>query len=103
MPGLLPVAPAAARDQRRPGGGSAPPSRPPPSLTGLLAGPALRRVLLVNTILSGAWDTHLFVVPIYAVYIGLSATTIGVILAAFAAATFVIRLLLPYIQQRVQP
>lgn len=83
--------------------GSRNPAGAPPSLIGLLSGPALRRVLLVNTILSGAWDTHLFVVPIYAVNIGLSATTIGVILAAFAAATFIIRLLLPYIQQRVRP
>lgn len=50
----------------------------------------------------GAWDTHLFVVPIFGVAIGLSATTIGVILAAFAAATFVIRLVLPFIQTRVR-
>ncbi|WP_459618706.1 MFS transporter [Bordetella sp. 2513F-2] len=74
-----------------------------PRIAELLAVPALRRVLLVNTIVSGAWDTHLFVVPIYGVAIGLSATTIGVILAAFSAATFVIRLLLPYIQNRVLP
>lgn len=64
--------------------------------------PPLRRILMVNTILSGAWDTHLFVVPIFGVAIGLSATTIGVILAAFAAATFVIRLVLPFIQTRVR-
>lgn len=68
----------------------------------LLALPALRRILLVNTILSGAWDSHLFIVPIFGVAIGLSATTIGVILAAFAAATFVIRLLLPLLQRRVR-
>ena len=57
---------------------------------------------MVNTILSGAWDTHLFVVPIFGVAIGLSATTIGIILASFAAATFVIRLVLPLIQRRVR-
>ncbi|SSW63982.1 hypothetical protein AGI3411_01353 [Achromobacter agilis] len=71
-------------------------------VTELLAVPALRRILMVNTILSGAWDTHLFVVPIFGVAIGLSATTIGVILASFAAATFVIRLVLPLIQRRVR-
>ncbi|AMD49727.1 MFS transporter [Bordetella holmesii F627] len=71
-------------------------------VTELLAVPPLRRVLMVNTILSGAWDTHLFVVPIFGVAFGLSATTIGLILAAFAAATFVIRLLLPVIQKRVR-
>jgi len=69
----------------------------------LLAAPALRQVLLVNTLLSSAWDTHLFVVPVYGTHIGLSATTIGVILAAFSTATFVIRLFLPMIQRHVQP
>jgi MFS family permease len=68
----------------------------------LLAQPALRRILLVNTILSGAWDSHLFVVPLFGVAIGLSATTIGVILASFSGATFVIRLALPYVQRRVR-
>ena len=71
-------------------------------VTELLAVPALRRILMVNTILSGAWDTHLFVVPIFGVAIGLSATTIGIILASFAAATFIIRLVLPFIQRRVR-
>lgn len=73
-----------------------------PRLGEILAVPALRRVMLVNTILSGAWDTHLFVVPIYGIRIGLSATTIGLILAAFSAATFVIRIFLPIIQRRVR-
>ncbi|MFA4913010.1 MAG: MFS transporter [Burkholderiaceae bacterium] len=69
----------------------------------LLSNPGLRRVLLCNLFLSGAWDTHLFVVPLYGVSIGLSATTIGIILSAFAGATFVIRLALPWIQKRVAP
>lgn len=68
----------------------------------LLRQPALRRILLVNTCLSGAWDTHVFVVPIFGVSIGLSATTIGVILASFSAAAFAIRLVLPWIQRRVR-
>ncbi|GAB1577847.1 MFS transporter [Bordetella petrii] len=71
-------------------------------VTELLKLPALRRILMVNTILSGAWDTHLFVVPLFGVAIGLSATTIGSILAAFALGTFLIRLALPYIQTRVR-
>jgi len=78
------------------------PCATPPRLAEILAVPALRRVMLVNTILSGAWDTHLFVVPLYGTRIGLSATTIGLILAAFSAATFVIRLFLPIIQRRVR-
>jgi len=71
-------------------------------VTELLKLPALRRIMMVNTILSGAWDTHLFVVPLFGVAIGLSATTIGSILAAFALGTFLIRLVLPYIQARVR-
>ena len=43
------------------------------------------------------------VVPIYGVAIGLSATTIGVVLSCFGVATLLIRTLLPLIQQRFQP
>jgi len=73
-----------------------------PRLADLLAVPGLRRVLGANMMLSGAWDTHMFVVPLFGVSIGLSATVIGAILASFAAATFVIRLALPAIQRRVR-
>lgn len=73
-----------------------------PRATELLRLPPLRRILMVNTILSGAWDTHLFVVPLFGVAIGLSATTIGTILAAFALGTFLIRLALPFIQTRIR-
>ncbi|WP_420042402.1 MFS transporter [Bordetella genomosp. 9] len=74
----------------------------PAKVTELLAIPSLRRILLVNTILSGAWDSHLFIVPLFGVAIGMSATVIGVVLASFSAATFVIRLGLPFIQRRVR-
>ncbi|HYG44959.1 MAG TPA: MFS transporter, partial [Bordetella sp.] len=83
------IEPAARQIQRR-------------RVTELLKVPPLRRILMVNTILSGAWDTHLFVVPLFGVAIGLSATTIGSILAAFALGTFLIRLALPLIQTRVR-
>jgi len=69
----------------------------------MLSIPALRRVLLANLLISGAWDTHQFLMPLYGKSIGLSATTIGVVLASFAAATFTIRFVLPYIQRRVRP
>ncbi|MCD8537300.1 MAG: MFS transporter [Burkholderiaceae bacterium] len=63
----------------------------------------LRYALISNLLLASAWDTHYFVVPLYGVQQGFSATTIGVILAIFSVATFVIRLLLPLIQGRVKP
>ena len=73
------------------------------SVRDLLRMKSLQRVFAANMLLSGAWDTHMFVVPIFGVGIGLSATTIGVIISSFALATMVIRAFLPYIQRRVRP
>jgi len=53
--------------------------------------------------MSSAWDTHMFVVPIFGVGIGLSATTIGFILASFAAATIIVRIGIPFIQRHLRP
>ncbi len=71
--------------------------------TDLLTHPMVRRVLIATVLLAGAWDLNAFMVPIFGTAIGLSATTIGVILSAFAAATFVIRVMLPWIQRRMAP
>ena len=81
----------------------APPSEIKRSVSDLFASPALRKVFIANMLLSSAWDTHGFVVPIFGVSAGLSATTIGLILATFASATIVIRIALPFIQQYVRP
>ena len=61
---------------------------------------ALRRVFAVNGLLSMAWDLHTFFIPIYGARLQLSASTIGVILAAFAATPFVVRLAMPWIARR---
>ncbi len=63
----------------------------------------LRYALMSNLLLASAWDTHNFLVPLYGVQEGFSATTIGMILACFAAATFVVRMILPLIQGWVKP
>ena len=81
----------------------APPSEIKRSVSDLFASPALRKVFIANMLLSSAWDTHGFVVPIFGVSAGLSATTIGLILATFASATIVIRIALPFIQHHVRP
>jgi MFS family permease len=60
----------------------------------------LRNVLAINTLLSSGWDLHMVFVPIYGARIGLTASEIGVVLAAFASATFVIRVLTPVIMRR---
>ncbi|MDO8693053.1 MAG: MFS transporter [Sheuella sp.] len=69
----------------------------------LLAIPQLRRVFAANMLTSVAWDTHMFVLPIFGVGIGLSATTIGLIISCFAAATIVIRIGIPFIQRHFSP
>ena len=69
-------------------------------LVALLRNPRLRRVFIINGLLAMAWDLHSFFVPIYGAKIGLTASRIGLILAAFAAATFAVRLLMPRIAKR---
>ena len=71
------------------------------ALRDLLAKPELRRVFLVTGVLAMAWDLFVFVMPIYGTTIGLSASTIGAVLGSFAAATFAIRLFLPWLARRL--
>jgi MFS family permease len=61
----------------------------------------LRRVFVINGLVSMAWELHTLFVPIYGHSIGLSASRIGYILAAFAAATFAVRLAMPAIARRM--
>ena len=63
----------------------------------LLRNPVLRRQILITGLLMSAWELFLFYVPIYGHGVGLSASTIGAIIACFAAATFLIRFSLPRI------
>jgi predicted MFS family arabinose efflux permease len=69
-------------------------------LNDLLAEPRMRGVFVVSAILSSGWDLFAFVVPIYAARIGLSASTVGSLVGAFAAATLVVRVVLPRIASR---
>ncbi|CAJ4604084.1 putative MFS transporter [Burkholderia pseudomallei] len=57
----------------------------------------------MNTVLSGAWDTHTFLLPLYGTAIGLSATGVGIIMAAFAMAAFLARLGTSLATSRVAP
>jgi MFS family permease len=60
----------------------------------------LRRVFFVNVLLAMGWDLHTIVIPVYGASIGLSASQIGLILASFAAATFVVRFSMRWIVRR---
>ena len=66
-----------------------------PKALDLLREPMFRRLMLVNWFLSSAWDVHTFVVPVLGFERGLSASSIGSILGAFAVAAAFIRLLMP--------
>lgn len=71
-------------------------------VTDLLRSRDLRRVFIASGLLSMGWDLYTFVIPIYGSRIGLSASTIGVIMGTFAVATFAVRLVMPLVVRRVK-
>lgn len=73
----------------------------PRRVTDFFRDAAMRRVLIVSTVMSMAWDTFTFLVPIYGTGIGLSASQIGMILGTFGAAIFAVRVALPLLARRV--
>jgi len=75
---------------------------PPRSAWELMRDAKLRRVFIISGLLASAWDLFVFIMPIYGTSIGLNATTIGLILASFAAATFTVRLMLPILSRMVK-
>jgi predicted MFS family arabinose efflux permease len=72
----------------------------PGSAFGMLRLPPLRRMIIVSGLVTTGWDLYVFYVPIYGHSIGLSASTIGGILGAFAAASFIVRVALPRLTRR---
>lgn len=67
----------------------------------LLRDPDMRRIYIVGTLLSSAWDLFTFVLPIHGTRSGFSASTIGLILGCFSAATFMVRLAMPWISRHL--
>lgn len=66
-------------------------------LIDLLRHAPLRAVFIVSGLMSMGWDLFTFMVPIQGARIGLSASTIGLIMGAFGVGTFVVRLGMPWI------
>ena len=68
----------------------------------LLREPRLRAAFIVSGLLAMGWDLYTFVIPVYGSRIGLSASTIGIIMGSFAAATFTVRLAMPMLARRLR-
>lgn len=68
-----------------------------PNVIDLLRHSQLRAVFIVSGLLSMGWDLFTFMVPIQGARIGLSATTIGLIMGSFGSGTFLVRLVMPRI------
>jgi len=84
---------------RAPAHGAAP--DPGRSVADLLRHRELRPIFVVSGMLATAWDMFTFAIPIYGSRIGLSASSIGLVLGSFSVATFVIRVFLPAISRRL--
>jgi MFS family permease len=69
----------------------------------LLKNTEVRRLFINMTILTVAWDVYGFAIPIHGSNIGLSASEIGIVMGAFAAATFSVRLAMPFLVQHMRP
>jgi predicted MFS family arabinose efflux permease len=67
----------------------------------LLRVPALRRVLLTNGIVMTGLDLFSLYMPVYAHVLGLSASTIGMIVGAFGLAGMVTRLAIPALTRKL--
>lgn len=67
---------------------------------GLLSNAPLRRTLITSGIILTAIDLFQFYMPVYGHAIGLSASAIGMVLAMFAAAAFIVRIIMPHIVSR---
>jgi MFS family permease len=61
----------------------------------------LRRVLITGAVILTGIDLFHFYMPIYGHHIGLSASQIGIVLAVFSAAAFVVRIWMPAIVKRM--
>jgi MFS family permease len=69
---------------------------------GLLALPGLKRLMMVNLLLSACWDVHSFAVPVLGHERGFSASTIGLVLGSFTLAVTGIRLVIPLLAHRMR-
>lgn len=68
----------------------------------LLRDARMRHLLIMNWFMSASWDLHGFMVPVLGHERGLSASTIGIILGAFAIAAAMVRIVIPVLAPRLR-
>ena len=61
----------------------------------------MRAVLVASVIISIAWEVGNLLIPIYAAGVGLTPSEIGWVLGSFAAATFIVRFVTPFLLEVV--
>lgn len=62
----------------------------------------VRNVLVAVALISMSWDLQSFMMPVHGNAVGLSASEIGLVLGAFAVATFAVRLAMPMLSRRLR-
>ena len=85
---------------RLPGRTQSSKSTAPGSVIDLVREPRLRRIYLINVMFATCWDIFLFMTPLYGATLNLSASQIGIIIACFSSATFVVRLFTRLVSRR---
>lgn len=73
------------------------------NVIGLVREPNLRRIYLLNIMFATGWDVFLFMTPIYGASLNFSASQIGIIIACFSVAAFVVRLLTRLVTRHFTP
>jgi MFS family permease len=91
---------ALAFGRRMPARGGHPEERPQGSALDLLREAQLRRTLFMSGVALTGIELFSFYMPIYGKSIGLSASGIGLVLSAYAAAAFVVRLVMQGLARR---
>jgi len=80
------------------------PKRPVSAWSGareLLGEKRLRRLLLASLTISAGWDSFQFLIPLHAHAINLSASAVGLSIAAFSAGSLTVRLFMPLLLPRL--
>lgn len=69
----------------------------------LLRDPPLRSVIVMSGLMVAGYELFGFYMPVFGHSVGLSASTIGVIMGTYATATFLTRFFLPFLLKRLDP